>query len=55
MFSINLTEQEIVFLRQALEIVQIQGKDAKFLSDLQCKLEFELNEIGVIKKEKNKS
>lgn len=45
MFSIDLTQQEIVFLRQALEVVQIHGKDAKFVSDLQLKLEHELQEI----------
>jgi len=49
MFSIDLTQQEIVFLRQALEVVQIHGKDAKFVSDLQLKLEHELQEIEKIR------
>ena len=45
MFSINLTPNELSFIRQALDTVQIQGKDAKFLATLQIKLEYELSEI----------
>jgi hypothetical protein len=44
-FSINLTVNEITFLRQALEPISIQGRDAKFVASLQLKLEQELNEI----------
>jgi Tfp pilus assembly protein PilN len=44
-FSINLTPNELSFIRQALDTVQIQGKDAKFLATLQIKLEHELSEI----------
>ena len=44
-FSINLTPNELNFIRQALETVQIQGKDAKFVATLQIKLEHELSEI----------
>ncbi len=44
-FSVDLTPNELNFIRQALETVQIQGKDAKFLATLQVKLEHELSEI----------
>ena len=44
-FSIDLTHSEINFIRQALETVNIQGKDAKFCANLQLKLEHELEEI----------
>ena len=44
-FSIDLTHSEINFIRQALETVNIQGKDAKFCASLQIKLEQELEEI----------
>ena len=44
-FSIDLTHPEINFIRQALETVNIQGKDAKFCASLQIKLEQELEEI----------
>ncbi len=44
-FSIDLTHAEINFIRQALETVSIQGKDAKFCANLQLKLEHELDEI----------
>lgn len=48
-FSINVTHNEIVFLRQALDLVTVNGKDAKFLANLQVKLENELAEIQSIK------
>jgi hypothetical protein len=50
-FSIDLTSNEISFIRQSLETVTIQGKDAKFLANLQMKLEHELSEIQRIKQE----
>jgi hypothetical protein len=50
-FSINLSSNEINFIRQSLESVTIQGKDAKFLANLQMKLEHELSEIQRIKQE----
>ena len=49
-FSIDVTETEISFLRQSLELVTITGKDAKFLASLQIKLEQELIEIQDLKK-----
>jgi hypothetical protein len=44
-FSIDLTPNELNFIRQSLETVQISGKDAKFLANLQVKIEHELSEI----------
>ena len=44
-FSIDLTPNELNFIRQSLETVQISGKDAKFLANLQVKIEYELSEI----------
>ena len=44
-FSIDLTPNEINFIRQCLELPSISGKDAKFLAGLQIKLESELQEI----------
>jgi hypothetical protein len=44
-FSIDLTQNEITFLRQALDLVTIKGTDAKFLANLQIKLENELIQI----------
>ena len=49
-FSIDVTENEISFLRQALDLVQISGRDAKFLASLQMKLEQEISEIQELKK-----
>jgi acid phosphatase family membrane protein YuiD len=48
-FSIDVTHNEIVFLRQALDMVTVSGKDAKFLANLQMKLENELTEIQNMK------
>ena len=50
-FSIDLTPNELNFIRQSLESVTIQGKDAKFLANLQMKLEHELSEIQRMKQE----
>ena len=50
-FSIGLTHNEIVFIRQTLELPSISGRDAKFLASLQTKIENELAEIERIKAE----
>jgi hypothetical protein len=47
-FSINLTHNEIAFIRQCLELPSITGRDAKFLAGLQIKLEGELLQIEEI-------
>jgi hypothetical protein len=44
-YSIDLTPMEIAFIRQALDTVTINGKDAKFLANLQIKIEDEMMEI----------
>ena len=45
LFSIDFSHAELNFLRQALETIPIQGKDAKFCAHIQIKLEQELEEI----------
>jgi hypothetical protein len=50
-FSIDLTLNELSFIRQSLETITIQGKDAKFLANLQMRLEHELSEIQRISQE----
>jgi hypothetical protein len=45
LFSINLTTQEISTIRQSLDVVSISGKDAKFLANLQNKLDSEIANI----------
>lgn len=44
-FSIDLTATEIALLRQALDVISITGKDAKFVGTLQYKLESEIQAI----------
>jgi hypothetical protein len=48
-FSIDVTHNEIAFMRQSLDLVTISGKDAKFLANLQIKLENELIQIEQMK------
>lgn len=48
-FSIDVTHNEIAFMRQALDLVTVSGKDAKFLANLQIKLENELIQIEQMK------
>ena len=45
LFSLDFTHSELNFIRQALETVPIQGRDAKFCASIQLKLEHELEEI----------
>lgn len=49
-FSIDLSHNEIAFIRQSLDSVTISGKDAKFLATLQVKIEQELIQIGQMKR-----
>jgi len=54
-FSIDLTVNEIQLLRQSLDIISIKGTDAKFLANLQIKLENELLQIQeILKQEESK-
>ena len=48
-FSIDVTHNELAFLRQSLDVVSVSGKDAKFLATLQVKIENELMQIEQIK------
>lgn len=43
--NINLTFNELTFLRSALDPITIQGRDAKFVVELQIKLEQEIEKI----------
>ena len=52
LFSVDFTLNELIFLRQASDIVSITGKDAKFLANLQNKLEHEITEINNMMSEK---
>jgi hypothetical protein len=45
LFSLDFTPNELNFIRQSLDLVTIKGTDAKFLADLQIKIENELIEI----------
>ena len=50
-YSIDVTPQEIAFLRQSLDLITISGKDAKFIANLQVKLENEMMDIQRSKEE----
>ena len=45
LFSVDFSHAELNFIRQALETVQLQGRDAKFCASIQLKLESELEQI----------
>jgi hypothetical protein len=45
LFCIDLTLNEILFIRQTLDLPTISAKDAKFLATLQTKIETEIEEI----------
>ena len=45
MYDVTMTLDELVFIRQSLDAVNIQGKNAKFVAQLQIKLENEIEEI----------
>lgn len=51
LFSVDFTHNELSFVRQALDAVTISGKDSKFLTSLQIKVERELEEIVKMKRE----
>jgi len=52
LFSVDFTLNELIFIRQASDVVNITGKDAKFLANLQNKLEHEITEINNMMSEK---
>lgn len=45
LFSIDLSPGEMSLLRQSLDLITITGKDAKFVANLQMKLEHELSSV----------
>ena len=55
-FSIDVTYSELVFIRQTLDLPSISGRDAKFLANLQSKVESEIYQIEQMKlqEEENK-
>ena len=54
-YSIHITLAELAFIRQSLELITINGKDAHFLSNLQTRIENEIIQIQKIEQEqKNK-
>jgi hypothetical protein len=55
LFEINLTFNELTFLRSALDPISIQGRDARFVASLQIKLEQEIEEVKrVLQEAENK-
>jgi hypothetical protein len=46
LFSVDFTESELQVIRQSLDIIQLYGKDAKLIANLQTKLEQTLTEIN---------
>ena len=50
-FSIDVTLNELTFIRQSLDVVSVSGKDAKFLANLQSKIEQEIQEAQVMLQE----
>ena len=55
-FSIDVTYSELVFIRQTLDLPSISGRDAKFVANLQAKVESEIYQIEQMKlqEEENK-
>lgn len=47
MYTIELTKEEFGLLRQSLDIIQITGKAAKFVANLQDKLDDQLFQIDL--------
>ena len=47
MYPIELTKEEFGLLRQSLDIIQIQGKSAKFVANLQDKFDEQLFQIDL--------
>jgi hypothetical protein len=52
--SMDFTPNELTFVRQALDLVSIKGTDAKFLANLQTKIEEELINLQKIAEEEEK-
>ena len=46
--TLELTEKELIIIRQSLDIVQIYGKDAPFLAGIMYKVEEELRQMHAL-------
>ena len=46
LFSVEFTPPELNCIRQSLDLMTVKGVDAKFLANLQVKLEKEITEIS---------
>ena len=46
LFSVEFTPSELNCIRQSLDLMTVQGTDAKFLANLQVKIENEIMEIA---------
>lgn len=44
-FSVDFSLSELNAVRQALDVITLSGKDAKFIASLQAKLDGEIQEI----------
>ena len=56
LFKIDISINELLFIRQSLDVVSITGKDAKFLAGLQINIENKILEIQkLIEDNKNKA
>jgi len=52
--TMDFTPNELTFVRQALDLVSIKGTDAKFLANLQTKIEEELINLQKMAEEEEK-
>jgi hypothetical protein len=43
--TVELTERELIIIRQSLDIIQIYGKDAPFVAGLMYKIEEEIRQM----------
>jgi hypothetical protein len=50
MYPIELSKEEFSLLRQSLDLIQISGKSAKFVANLQDKLDEQLFQIDMNQK-----
>ncbi len=49
--SITFTQGELFLIRQTLDLPSISAKDAKFVAQLQTKIESELQQMEILKKQ----
>jgi hypothetical protein len=49
--SVTFTQGELFLIRQTLDLPSISAKDAKFVAQLQTKIESELQQMEILKKQ----